>query len=61
MNHKKEPTYFCNTCTHTHTQTLYSPFPQGAREDNRGRHTDHPAGRHSIQTNRWPPPSSNGF
>jgi len=25
---------------------------------NRGRHTDHPAGRHSIWTNQWPPPPS---
>ena len=25
---------------------------------NRGRHTDHPAGRHSIQTNQYPPPPS---
>ena len=25
---------------------------------NRGRHTDHPAGRHSIQTNQCPPPPS---
>jgi len=24
----------------------------GAREDNRGRHTDNPAGRHSIRTNQ---------
>jgi len=24
----------------------------GARKDNRGRHIDHPAGRHSIQTNQ---------
>jgi len=26
------------------------------REINRGRHTDHPAGRHSIQINQCPPP-----
>ena len=25
-----------------------------AREDNRGRHTDHLAGRHSVWTNQWP-------
>jgi len=25
---------------------------------NRGRHTDHPTGRHSIQTNQCPPPPS---
>jgi len=30
----------------------------GAMEDNRGRHTNNPAGRHSIQTNQHPPPSS---
>jgi len=28
---------------------------------NRGRHTDHPAGRHSIRTNRCPPPPSPHF
>ena len=28
----------------------------GAREDDRGRHTDHLAGRHSIRTNQRPPP-----
>ena len=27
-------------------------------EINRGRHTDHPAGRHSIRTNQCPPPPS---
>jgi len=32
---------------HKRTNALY-----GAREDNRGRHTDHPAGCHSIQTNQ---------
>ena len=26
----------------------------GAREDNRGRHTNHPAGRHSVRTNQRP-------
>jgi len=26
----------------------------GAKEDNRGRHTDNPAGRHSIRTNQQP-------
>jgi len=53
----------------THTQPCYGPFSgttrvswhqkksselYGGREDNRGRHTDHPAGRHSIQTNQRP-------
>ena len=28
------------------------------RKVNRGRHTDHPAGRHSIRTNHCPPPPS---
>jgi len=28
---------------------------------NRGRQTDHPAGRHSIPTNQCPPPSSTTF
>jgi len=28
------------------------------RKINRGRHTDHPTGRHSIQTNQCPPPLS---
>ena len=31
------------------------------REINRGRHTDHPAGRHSIRTNQCPPPLSPHF
>jgi len=33
----------------------------GAREDNRGRHTDNPAGRHSIRTNQCTPPPSPYF
>jgi len=28
---------------------------------NRGRHTDHPAGRHAIQTNQCPPPPSSPY
>jgi len=55
--------------THTHTQPFYSPFSGTtrvsqcqkkssglycARGDIRGRHADHPAGRHSIQTNQQP-------
>jgi len=54
---------------YTQTQPFYSPFFRttrvswcekkssrlyGAREDNRGRRTDHPAGHHSIWTNQWP-------
>jgi len=30
-------------------------------EINRGRHTDHPAGRHSIWTNQCPPPPSHFY
>jgi len=59
--------YHC-TCTHT-TQLFYGPFSgttrvsrsrkkssglYGAREDIIGRHTDNPAGRHSMQTNQRP-------
>jgi len=63
--------------THTHTRPFYGPFSgttrvsrcqkksssglYSAREDNRGRHTDHPAGRHSIRTNQHSPPSSPPF
>ena len=59
--------------THTHTQPFYGPFSGttrvsrsqkkslsalcGGRGDIRGRHTDNPAGRHSIQTNQCPSPS----
>jgi len=59
---------------HTHTpQPFYGHFPgpsgwAGARSKlldfmvqgniKRGRHTDNPAGCHSIQTNQCPPPSS---
>jgi len=53
---------------YAHIQSFYGPFSgttrvswcqkksssglYGAREDNSGRHTDHPAGCHSIQTNQ---------
>jgi len=56
--------------THTQTQLLCGLFPAppkwagarrnllldfyGVREDNTGRLTDHPDGRHSIRTNQWP-------
>jgi len=62
------------TTTTTDTpQPFYGPFPvppgwAGARRElpdfmeqgqiNRGRHTDHPAGRHFIRTNQCPPPPS---
>ena len=54
-------------------QPFYGPFSQttrasrcqkttsglyGAKEDYRGRHTDHPARCHSIRTNQCPPPPS---
>ena len=62
--------------THTYTQPFLRPFfrdypgeplPEenldfyGAREGNRGRHTNCPAGRHSIQTISNPPLSSLPF
>ena len=63
-----------SSCT---PQPFYGPFPgppgwAGARRElldfmvqgkiNRGRHTDHPAGRHSIRANQClPPPSSPYF
>jgi len=59
---------------HHHTTTVLRPFflrpprwPSARRElldfmvqgeINRGRHTDHPAGCHSIRTNQCPPPPS---
>jgi len=57
---------------HTHSHfTAISPGPPGwagaSRElldfmvHGRGRHTDHPAGRHSIRTNHCPPPPSPHF
>jgi len=67
------PSVFHQTrTTHHHNRfTAPSPGPPGwagvRREPmdfmvqgkiNRGRHTDHPAGRHSIQTNQCPPPPS---
>jgi len=55
---------------HNHFTALFPGPPgwAGARKElldfmvqgeiNRGRHTDHPAGRHSIRTNQCPPPPS---
>jgi len=58
---------------HINIQPFYGPFLgppgwAGARRElldfmvqgkiNKGRHTDHPEGRHSIQTNQCPPPPS---
>ena len=55
--------------THAHTQPFYGPFPgitrvsrcqkkssglYSARDDIRGRHTDNPAGCHSIRANQLP-------
>ena len=60
----------------TTPQPSYGPFSgpprwAGARRElldfmvqgkiNRGRHTDHPAGRHSVRTNQYPPPPSPHF
>jgi len=62
-----------NTHTHNRFMALF-PGPTGwasARRElldftmqgktNRGRHTDHPAGRHSIRTNQCLPPTSPNF
>jgi len=59
-----------STCTHNRFTALF-PGPYGwadgrrelldfmvQRKINRGRHTDHPAGHHSIRTNYCPPPTS---
>jgi len=67
---------FYNSPVH-HTTTVLRPFFPGPRgwagarrelldfkvqgEINRGRHTNHPAGRHSIRTNQCPPPPSPTF
>ena len=60
----------CMNYTHNRFTTLFlgPPGSAGARRKlldfmvhrkiNRGRHTDHPAGRHSIQTKQCPPPPS---
>jgi len=53
----------------THTPVLWpffqdypgKPVPLVQGKIYRGRHTDHPAGRHSISTNQRPPPSSSHF
>jgi len=64
-----------HTTPHTHKHfTALLPGPPGwagARGElldfmvqgtiNRGRHTDHPDGRHSIRTNQCPPPPSSPY
>jgi len=66
----------CSACLKEHHHHFTAPFlgPSGwasARSElldfmvqgkmNRGRHTDHPAGHHFIQTNQYPPPPSPHF
>jgi len=65
-------TFLVTGHTHTHNRfTAHFPGPPGwagarrelldfmvQRKINRGRHTDHPAGRHSIRTDQCPPPPS---
>ena len=66
----------CMITTTTTLQPFYGPFTgpprwAGGRRElldfmvqgkiNRGRHTDHPAGRHSIRTNQCAPPPSSHF
>jgi len=62
-----------HTHTHNHFTALFPGLPGWANarrllldfmvqgEINRGRHTDHPVGRHSIRTNQCPPPPSPHF
>ena len=62
--------WFVAAYHHNHFAALFPGPPgwAGARRElldfmvqgkiNRGRHTDHPAGRHSIRTNQRPPPPS---
>jgi len=66
----------CFVLTYHHHNRFTALFPgplgwAGARRElldfmvheeiNRGRHTDHPAGRHSIRTNQCPPPPSPAY
>jgi len=50
---------FSGTTRVSQCQKLLDFVVQG--KINRGRHTDHPAGRHSIWTNQCPPPPSPHF
>jgi len=71
MHSGTQSAYRHATISHAHTHTTVFPGPPrwaGARREfldfmvqgkiNRGRHTDHPAGRHSIRTNQCRPPPS---
>jgi len=64
----------CSVTTHHNRFTALFPGPPGwastrrelldfvvQGEINRGRHTDHPAGRHSIRTNQCPSPPSSPY
>ena len=67
------PVYIVHHHHHNHFTALFLGPPgwTGARRElldfmvqgkiNRGRHTDHPAGRHSIRTNQCPPPLSSPY
>jgi len=70
--HEKQTLHELHT-THHHHNHFMALFPgppgwAGARRElldfmvqgkiNKGTHTDHPAGRHSIRTNQFPPPPS---
>jgi len=58
-HHTTQPSYgpFSGTTRVSQCQKRTSGI-YGAGKINRGRHTDHPAGRHSIRTNQCPPPPS---
>ena len=73
INHYYHPTGLPPPLHHNHFMAFF-PGPPGwasARREpldfmvqgkiNRGRHTDHPAGRHSIRTKQCPPPPSSIF
>ena len=67
--------FYCNVEPHLHHNRFMALFQDHPRDlvpeenfrtrvqgkINRGRHTDHPAGRHSIRTNQCPPPPSPNF
>ena len=56
LSHQTQPFYgsFSGTTLVSQRQKKSSSGLYGASGDIRGRHTDNPAGRHSIQTNQHP-------
>jgi len=62
-HHTPQPFYgpFSGTTRVSRCQKRTSGLYMVQGKFNRGRHTDHPAGRHSIRTNQCPPPPSRHF